>query len=240
MRPAQTFDKERVSFNLAKLKKFGLHFEVAVDPDKAIQYKTQKNCDIREVIRSEHIFTNVKQGLQAAEKDINMVFGTKDVLKIAERIIEEGEIQLTEEFRDGLREQKAKRIVSIIARNAVDPKTDLPHPMQRIMNAMEEAKIKIDEYKSAEDQIDEIVKKLRPILPIRMEIKRISVTIPSQFAGKAYPVIVQFAKPGDEEWHTDGSYSCIIEIPAGLEPDFYEKVNHLTHGNVSTKVVGTR
>ena len=33
----------------------------------------------------------------------------------------------------------------MIHRNAVDPKTGLPHPPQRIESAMEEAKIHVDE-----------------------------------------------------------------------------------------------
>ena len=61
--------------------------------------------------------------------------------------------------------------MEIIHRNGVDPKTKLPHPIQRLENAFEEAKIKIDERRSAEDQVKEILDKLRPVLPISFEKK---------------------------------------------------------------------
>ena len=53
----------------------------------------------------------------------------------------------------------------------VDPKTQLPHPVQRILLAMEEGKIKIDEFKDEQLQLDEIIKKLQPLLPIKRKDK---------------------------------------------------------------------
>ena len=55
----------------------------------------------------------------------------------------------------------------MIHANGIDPKTNLPHPLQRIENALEEANVKIDEHKSEEKQVEEIVRKLQPILPIK-------------------------------------------------------------------------
>ncbi|MBI4150400.1 ribosome assembly factor SBDS [Candidatus Woesearchaeota archaeon] len=237
MHRQQIFDKERVSFNLARLKKGGSVFEVAVDPDLAIEFKKGKAVDIKDVLRSEKIFSDVSRGVFAAETQLKAVFGSTDVLRIATTIMKEGEIQLTAEYREKLREEKRKRIITIIARNAIDPQTKFPHPPQRIENAMAEAKIKIDEYKTAEEQVDPIVKQLRPILPISFEQRKIAIRIPATHAGKAINAIMQFAKPQQEKWNDDGSYSCVIEIPAGLEADFYDRLNKLTHGGAETRVI---
>ena len=43
-----------------------------------------------------------------------------------------------------------------------------------------------------------------------------------------------------DEWQNDGSWICQVEIPGGLEEDFYDKLNSLTHGSVETKVINTR
>ncbi len=233
----QTMDHEKVSFNLAKLKKGGMNFEVAVDPDLAIDINKGKNIDIRDAVRSEKIFSDVKKGLLAPENKLEELFGTSEPLKIAERIIREGEIQLTEEYREKLREEKKKKILSIIHRNGVDPKTNLPHPVQRIENAMDEAKVKIDMFKSADDQIEGIIKKLQPVLPIRFEVKRIKLKFPPEYAGKAYSLLSGFAHPENETWNQDGSFNCEVEIPAGIEPDFYDKLNSATHGNIETEVM---
>jgi len=233
----QTMDHERVSFNLARLKKGGMHFEVAIDPDLAVEFRKGKNVDIKEVIKSEKIFHDVKKGVFAEHTHLNELFGTDNILEIAKRIIMEGEIQLTEEYRTKITEEKRKKIIFLISRNALDPQTKLPHPPARIESAMEEAKVRINDTKTAEEQVDDIIKKLRIVLPIRIEKKKINIKVPPEFAGKAYGTIAQFAAPQNEKWHSDGSYECDVEIPAGLEPDLYERLNHMTHGGVHTKVM---
>ena len=237
MQGRDTMDHERVSFNLARIKKHGKNFEIAVDPDLAIAMKTGKAVDIKDVVKSEKIFSDVKKGLLAEEKLLPTVFDTDDPLKVAAYIIKEGEIHLTSDYRQKLRDEKQKKIVSLICRNAMDPKTKLPHPPLRIQQAMQEAKVKIDEYKVAEEQVEGIIEKLKPIIPIRMETKKLQVQIPAEHAGKAYSAISRFAKPQQEVWNNDGSYTCTVDMPAGLEADFYEKLNNLTHGGLQVEVL---
>ena len=234
---SETMDHERVSFNLAKLKKGGVNFEVAVDPDLAISHKNGKAVRIEDIIKSEHIFADVKKGILASETQMNQIFNTIAPLQVAEIILKEGEIQLTEEYRKKIREEKRRKIVEIIHKGAIDPRTKLPHPPQRIENAMEEAKVKIDEFKTAEDQIEKIIKALRIVLPLSFEKRKIMLRFTPEFAGKAYNVLSIFGKPQKEEWKQDGSYVCVMEIPAGIEPEFYDRLNNATKGSVETKVV---
>ena len=105
------------------------------------------------------------------------------------------------------------------------------------MNAFEEAKVKIDEYKPAEEQVNDVLKKLRVVLPIKFEIKEISVRIPAEYAVKSYGTVKGFGRMIKEEWLNDGSWSVVVEIPGGLETDFYEKLNKITHGNNEAKVI---
>ena len=77
--------------------------------------------------------------------------------------IKNGEIQLTTEYKNKLRDQKRKQIVNLISRNAVDPSNNLPHPPQRIENALNEAKVKIDEFHTAEEPLGTVKgKKITP------------------------------------------------------------------------------
>lgn len=235
-----SMDHERVSFNIARLRKGGQHFEVAVDPDIAVAFKSGKPIDIKDVIKSEKIFSDVKKGTLAPEHILKQLFGTDDADEVAKVILREGEIQLSEEYRTKLREDKKKKIVSFISKNAVDPRSKLPHPPQRIENAMEQAKVKIDYFKSAEEQIDGIVAQLRPIIPISFERTKVEVKIPPEHSGKAYGLVSQFGKPEKEEWLNDGSFYCIVEIPAALEPDLYEKANAMTKGAAQIKPLGAK
>ncbi|MCK4522097.1 MAG: ribosome assembly factor SBDS, partial [Nanoarchaeota archaeon] len=138
------------------------------------------------------------------------------------------------------RETKKKQIINMIHRNAVDPQTHLPHPPARVEAAMDEAKVHIDEFEDVNRQMQEVLKKIRIILPIKFEVKEIAVKISPEYAAKSYQVLNQFGKKLKEEWLNDGSLSVVLEMPGGLEEDFYEKINALCHGNVESKVLKTK
>jgi len=233
----KTYEQERVHYNLAKLKKGGMNFEVAINPDLAIAFKNGKAIDIKEIVRGEHIFSDTNKGTLAPENKMKELFGTIVPLEVAAIILKEGDVHLTEEYRKKTREDKLKKIIEIIHRGAVDPKTKLPHPPLRIKNAMEEAKVHINDFKTAEQQISDIVKALRPVLPISFETRKIMIKLLAEHAAKTYSTIAAFCKPQEERWNDDGSYVCTIEIPAGLETDFYDRLNKSTKGSAETKVL---
>lgn len=221
---------------IARLETHGAKFEVLVDCNLAVAVKSGKEIDMKDVVAAEGIFADSKKGLKASEAQLKQIFGTDDVLEVAKQIIKKGEIQLTAEYRQNLREQKRKQIVGLIHRNAVDPQSHLPHPPQRIELAMEQAKVHIDEFKSTDQQVLDILKKLRPILPIRFEMKELSVKIPAKYAGQAQGMLRNIGKILKESWQSDGSWFGIVEIPGGLEQDFYDKLNPITHGEAEVEV----
>jgi len=125
---------------VAKYKKEGLDFEILVDCDKALEFREGK-AQLDDVIATNKIFKDVRKGLHASEHDLKRIFKTEDNRKIIEEIIRHGEIQLTAEYRNKLREEKRKAIINIIHRNSINPQNNLPHPPDRIERALEEAKI---------------------------------------------------------------------------------------------------
>ena len=58
-----------------------------------------------------------------------------------------------------------------------------------------------------------------------------------QYTGKAYGVARNFGVLEREDWQTDGSWIGIIKIPAGMQTDFYDKLNDITKGNVETRIL---
>lgn len=222
---------------IARLKTNNQNFEILVDCNMAIAVKEGKSVNMKDVLAAIKIFSDAKKGLEASENTMKQIFQTADPEEVAKIIIQKGEIQLTAEYRTSLKEQKRKQIINMLHANGVDPKTHLPHPPQRIENALEEAKFHFDEFKSVQEQVQEALKKLRPILPIKFETKEIAIKIPSEFAAKSYQILKSFGTKLKEEWLSDGSLATVLEIPGGLENDFYDKLNSLTHGNVETKVL---
>ncbi len=225
---------------IAKLKREGHNFEILADCNNALAVREGKDIDMHDVLAAMKIFSDARKGMDASENAMKQIFGTNDVNEIARQIIQKGEIQLTQEYRDNLRAEKRRQIVSIIHRNGVDPKTHLPHPPQRIENALAEAKAHIDEFAGVQEQVQEILKKLRPILPIKFETKEIELKIGPVYAPKCYATIKQFGTILRETWQSNGYWVADVEIPGGMESDLYDKLNKLTHGNVESKILKIR
>ena len=125
--------------NIVKLKTHGQNFEILVDSNAAIAFRGNNNMDIRDVLAVQKVFSDAKKGLEAPENQMKLIFQTADPLEVAKMIIQKGEIPLTKEYKENLRETKKRQIIDIIHRNAVDPQTHLPHPPARIEAAMAEA-----------------------------------------------------------------------------------------------------
>ena len=171
-------------------------------------------------------------GLFSSDDDLENIFGTTNSRKVSEIILKDGEVQLTTEYKNKLREQKRKQIVNLISRNSVDPKTNIPHPPQRIENALNETRVNISEFKSADEQVKDIVKQIIGVLPIKNEIKLLSITIPAEVTGQSYPILKRFGNILKEDWLNDGSLNVTTEVPAGLQNELFDKLNSLAHGKI--------
>jgi len=222
---------------IARFSSRGMNFEVLVDPNLAMSLREGKQVDTRAMLAIDKVFKDARRGESASEENIVKVFGTSDVFRVAEQIVKNGEIQLTTEQRRRMREEKIRQIVAILSRRAINPQTGTPHPPARIEAALRDAKIQIDEFKSAEEQIPKIVKALLPVLPLKFETRKIAVKIPAAYVGKSVHIVRRMGTVKNEEWLQDGSWAVILEIPAAIEAEVYEKLNELTKGEVETKVV---
>jgi len=224
-------------YTVARMTKDNEHFEVLVKPDKALDYRNGKIPGITEVLVTETIFLDANKGTKVSGESLRKNFGTEDTLKVAELILKKGTLQLTTEQRRKMVETKRKQIVDFIVRNAVDPKTNLPHPPLRIENAMEQVHYPIDPFKAVEEQAKDIVKLLRPLLPLKMEQVSVGVRVPAEFAVKTYGTIKTFGTIKREEWRSDGSWAGVLEMPAGLYGPFLDKLGEITKGNGEAKIV---
>ncbi len=224
-------------FTIARYTKDNQHFEILVKPEKALDYRNGKISGITEVLAAETIFTDANKGTRVPENDLKKAFGTTDSLKIADQILKKGQLQLTTDQRRKMVEDKRKQVIDYISRQAVDPKTNLPHPPMRIENAMEQIRYPIDPYKSIEEQARDIIKLLRPILPLKVEQMSIGVHIPAQYAQRAYGSVKTFGTIKREEWRNDGSWSGVLEMPAGSYASFLNKLGEMTKGSGEAKVI---
>ena len=222
---------------VARYESHGESFEILIDPAVVQKMKEGKEVDLLEHLVIDTIFKNAKKGTRAPEDKIKEIFGTTEALVVAKQIVLKGEIQLTTDQRRIMLENKRKRIVEYIARNAMNPQTGAPHPPSRIETAMEEAKVHIDPFKSVEAQVPAVMDALRPLIPIRFDKVRIAVKVSGEDYGRCYEDFKHYGKITKEEWQKDGSWIGVVEMPAGLQTDFLDKISNKTHGEAETKII---
>ena len=221
---------------VAKYSQAGENFEILVDSELAYEFLQNKKSDLKNVLIAEEIYKNAKTGERQSEEKIRKVFGTNDVYKVAEIILRKGEVPITTEQRKRFVEEKRRRIIEIISRNSIDPRTNAPHPPQRIERALEEAKVNIDPFKSSEEQVESIVKELSKILPLKFTKAKIEVLIPSTYAPKSFGFLKNFGIV-EQNYQSDGSLRVVVEFPAGMKGEFFEKLNKLTKGEAVVKEI---
>lgn len=222
---------------IARYKYYGKNFEILVNPEAAFSLREGSDISVEDLLAAYDVFKDANKGEKASEKDLIDVFGSVDVADIAEKIVKHGELQLTTEQRRKIRANKRRRVVEIIARDAINPQTNTPHPPSRIESAMEEAKINIDISKSEDELVNEVMEAIRPIIPIRFEKINIAIKIPAEYASKLYGEISALGTIEKDEWQPDGSWICIVEIPAGMQNHLYSHINKLTKGEAETKLL---
>jgi len=224
-------------YTVARIARDGEHFEILVKPQHALDFRMGKGYTISEILAIDTIFTDANKGTKASEEKLKKAFGTLDTLQIAEVILRKGQLQLTTDQRRQLTEDKRKQIVTFISRNCIDPKTNMPHPPIRIEQAMERIHYSIDPFKEVEEQANEIIKLLRPLLPIKMEKINVEVHLPTEHAARAYGAVKGFGTIKREEWRADGSWRGVIEMVAGSYAPLLEKLGEITRGSAEAKIV---
>lgn len=226
---------------VARIKAKGKNYEIIVDCDKALALKKQSQGKItpimlRDVLAIDTIFTDYKKGFKANVNELKVAFGTDNIYDIATKILNDGELLLPQEYREKAREQKIKQIVDFLARNCIDPRINAPYTSERITTALKEVGAKIDENKSVEENALIVIKELEKTLPIKIAVKKIKITVPPAYVGHVYGLLKNFTKER-EEWLNDGSMFCIINLPAGMQLEFYDKLNNATHGSAITEEI---
>ena len=219
---------------IVRYKKYGKKFEILVDKDNFMKFKQGKIKEreriLDDVLIGWEVYRDVKKGERPSEEELRQVFGSKSIEDILLEILEKGEYQLDPDQIKKMKDQKLKEIIYILSREGIDARTNLPIPPQRIENALEEIDFNVDIYKPAEAQIDELIKKLRTVLPIKIEKIKVEIVIPAIYASRIYGYIKQH-KILQEQWLEDGSLRVRLEIAAGLETEFINELNKYTKGD---------
>ena len=217
---------------LARIKREGKNFEIIVDLDDALKFRKGELSSVE--AEGDRIFYDSKKGQVASDSDLRKAFGTTELNVIVEKIVKSGEVLVTQEKRDEEKEKRYKQVVDFLAVNSIDPKTGNPHTAERIKRALEEAHVNLKNV-PIENQIKDIIYEISKFIPIKLEMKKVKITVPAIYTGKAYGIVSQYKE--NEKWLDDGSLQITVSIPAGIVMNFYDRLNSVTHGSALTEEI---
>jgi ribosome maturation protein SDO1 len=215
----------------------GNRFEILVKPDPALDYKLGKIKEIAPVLVSDEIYSDSSQGTRASSEKLQKIFQTDDMLSIAEKILQKGDLNLTTEQRRKMTTEKRKQVISFVAKTFVDPRSHLPHPPLRIEQALTDARVSIDPFKGVEEQVKDIVEKLRSIIPLKSENLLLQISVPAQYVAQSYSVLKSTGVLKKEDWQPNGSLKAILEIPAGARPNVIDRLGAITKGTAFVEMI---
>ena len=158
----------------ARIKRGSNNFEILVDLDEALKVR-KGTGDIASAVLTESVFHNLKSGENASRDVLEIEFGTGDFYEICKKIICSGEVVLPTAYVNEQTEQKYKQIVDFLVKNGISPE-GRPYTPDRIMTALKEAKVNV-KNKPIESQIAEIIEQIQRIIPIKIDTKKLKITI---------------------------------------------------------------
>lgn len=225
-----------VDYTLIRFSHGSDKFEILVKPDPALEYRTGKNVRASSVLVSDEVYTDSGRGTRASSESMMSAFGTDDPAQAARIILKKGTLNLTTEQRRKMIEAKRRQVIERISKTYVDPRTHLPHPPLRIEQALRAARVSIDPQKRIVEQLNDIVEKIRTVLPLRTEAVTLRIMIPAQFAAQSYSVLKSAGKLASADWQSNGSLKAILEISAAGRQDVLDRLNQVTRGTVDVEI----
>lgn len=227
----------KAEYTLARYAHGGKRFEILVNPNLALEYKLKRTKDLAGILVFDTVYTDHKKGLKASQEDLIETFDTADVQRIAERIMEKGEVLIKTDQRRQLIEEKRKQIGSYISRHCVDTRTGAPIPYTRVERGLRQIDVNIDPFAGVEEQVPEIIRKLAEIIPLRQQVTVLEVVVPAVHVGRAMGFVKNAGETIHEEWLSDGSYKVRLVLPSGLKVTFMDKLGSFTRGTARAEVV---
>ncbi|VDO04709.1 unnamed protein product, partial [Rodentolepis nana] len=131
--------------------------------------------NIDEVVQTHEVFANVSKGQLAKKSELFQDFETEDVEEIILKLLQEGEIPVSEMERKSISESLSRDIAKIISEKCVNTETNRPYTVTMIEKMMKECHINLQPNKSAKHQALKAIEKLMEsgkykIKPAMMEI----------------------------------------------------------------------
>jgi len=157
-----TNQKRHTNIATVKLQSHVKRFEIACYPNKVTSWRDGVEKDLREVLQSERVFTNVGKGEFSNSKDLEKAFGTRNELEVCKIILEKGALQVSEKERSVAQDSMFADIAQRVSEMSVNPETERKYAPTIIQKAMkDEIHYSIVAKKNAKVQAIDVIKQLQ-------------------------------------------------------------------------------
>ena len=215
---------------LARYEYGGKRYEILIDPTLVDAYRTNaESVDLDNLLATDEIWHDARAGERPTSEDLHNAFGTDNLDDCVSKIMNQGSIQLTTA-------QRKKRIITMrtaiihrISSTAIDPRTKMPHPPSRIENALEESRYSIDPFLSIDRQVNDAIKVMRPLIPLKFATARLAFRIPGVEYGAVQSILRELVVK--DEWLANGDWACVVDVPAGSKIDLMGEIAKRSKGS---------
>ncbi len=163
---------------VVRYKKFGKRFEIAAYKNTVKNWRNGLETDLDEVLQSTTVFSNVSKGILAKREDMTQVFGTDDEEKICIKILQDGQLQVSEKERQVELENRVRDVAGILSEKCINPKSKKPYTIGVLERALKDIHFSADPKKPAKLQANETLPLLQAQFPIERAQMLLRIVVP--------------------------------------------------------------
>jgi ribosome maturation protein SDO1 len=163
---------------VVRYKKFGKRFEIAAYKNTVKNWRNGLETDLDEVLQSTTVFSNVSKGILAKREDMIQVFGTDDEEKICIKILQDGQLQVSEKERQVELENRVRDVAGILSEKCINPKSKKPYTIGVLERALKDIHFSADPKKPAKLQANETLPLLQAQFPIERAQMLLRIVVP--------------------------------------------------------------
>tara|TARA_Y100001968_G_scaffold39188_1_gene29867 strand:+ start:539 stop:1237 length:699 start_codon:yes stop_codon:yes gene_type:complete len=215
---------------LARYEHGGKRFEILIDPNLVDAYRNDSSSvDLDDILATDEVWLDARGGERPTSDQLVNAFGSDELLICVDKILNMGSIQLTTVQRKERIKAMRVAIIHKISSTAIDPKSKMPHPPSRIETALDECRYSIDPFLSIDRQVNDAVKLMRSLIPLKFSTARLAFRIPGVEYGSVQSILRELMIK--EEWLSNGDWACVVEVPAGSKIDLMGDIAKRSKGS---------
>lgn len=202
--------------------------ELLCKPNTITKYR-EKKLGKDKVLISEEIFKSVQKANRAKASDLEKIFGTSDLSKCVDIMLENGEYQISAEERKEMVERKRREVIEYIHSHFIDAKAKTLIPVARIENALKEMKVRIDVETPTKKLIQPIIKQLPQYIVglKKVDDMRIELIVSHKYHDKLYNIIKKYGSMVSKDANNYG-YIYQINITSNDMESLLNNLNKVT------------